>query len=173
MIYLWYPGFLPGTQEIDISKVETPWDDYSQDLSSERDRIMIRNPDWTQNQNKQQNILVRRSMNDTVRTVITNDRTFMDLRFVTLHFSNVRKERRLALEHLLLRAEGHYLGYKDPYGKCSVILMNTEDINIVQDARAGGGIINNPELKKIEDELASIDVSIAIVRTYDSVTING
>lgn len=173
MIYFWYPGFLPNSQEVDISNVDTPWDDYTQDLSTVRDRIMIRNPDYTTNQTKQQNISVRRSMNDTVRTVITNDRSFMDLRFVSLHFASIRKERRLALEHFLLCAEGHYIGYKDPYGTVSVILMQADDTTMVQEGRAGGGIVNNVELTKIEDELATIDLGIAIVRTYDSITIDG
>lgn len=171
MIYLWYPGFVPDSQDIDISEVEDPWDDYAQDLSDARNRIKIRNPNWVTDINKQQNIIVRRSMNDIARTTITRDRRLMNLRFCMLHFTNLRKERRLALEHFILRAEGHYIGYKDPYGICHVILLQASDIVLVQEARAGGGVI--PGLETIEDETASVELNIAIARTYATVTIDG
>jgi hypothetical protein len=175
MIYFWFPGFLPNSQDIDITKVEVPWNDYESDVTTVRDRIMLRNPNWVTDTTKRQNIIVKRAMNDTVRTVITNDRRYMDLRLCTLAFSDLRKERRIALEHFILCAEGQYIGYKDPYGKCHIILLGANDIPLTQQGRAGGGVIEKPgpTLQTIEDEIATVDITVVIVRTYDQITIDG
>jgi hypothetical protein len=174
MIYLWFPGFIKNTQEVDISLVVTPWNDYQQDVTTIRNRIQLRDPNWITDVIKQQNIQIRRSMNDTVRTFVTNDRKNMDMRECTLHFENVRKERRVALEHFLLCAEGGYIGYKDPYGKCHVLLLGPSDTPIVTQGRAGGGVIpDGNALKTIEDEVSTIDINVIFVRDYDQVTIDG
>ena len=172
MIYFWFPGFQDNTQEIDTSKVTGTWNDYTQDLSSVRDKTLLRNPDWITDLTKDSKIIIKRSMNDTVRTYITNDRQNMDYRMCTLHFAGLRKERRLALEHFLLCAEGNYIGYKDPYGVCHICIIGPNDLSFTVDGRAGGGIVAG-SLTLIEDEHSTVDLNIAIVRTYDSVNLDG
>ena len=173
MIYFWFPGFQASSQEIDITSVQTPSDDYSPKLSTIRTKIIVRNPDWIADQAKAQNVIVKRAMNDTVRSYVTNDRKDMDMRFCALHFEGLRNERRIALEHFMLCAEGSYVGYKDPYGKCHIIVFTENDTQFVQQGRAGGGVRKLDVSKEVVDEHATVDLAIAIVRTYDSVTIDG
>ena len=136
MIYLWFPGFQESKQDIDISKVNTPWNDlYTPlgpfEITAIRDKIILHNPVWMTDVAKPQEVIVKRAMNSTMRTYVRYDRyANMNYRTAALRFENLFNERKKALEHFLLCAEGHYVGYKDPYDQFHIVLVLTSDVSM-------------------------------------------
>jgi hypothetical protein len=177
MVYMWFPGFQENSQNIDISKVEVPWNDQYEpigpfSIAAVRDKIAIRSPNYITDLTKSNDIIVHFSMCSTLRTTIKSDRYNMDLRQCTFHFENMTKERRKALEHFILCSEGHYVGYKDPAGNYHVLLIFASEVTFTSDKRFAG---DGPETNyvKAEDEASSMDLPVLFVKSYGSLQEEG
>ena len=161
MIYFWFPGFAPGTSDLDDSLVSVPWDDHNWDITTVRNKIALRNPGFVQDFARPFSVIIKRSMSNAVRTYITTDRNDMAAKECTLTFRALRTERRLALEHFLRCAEGHYIGYKDPDDQNHVIIIKDSEITLTANQRAGEAVTGN-----VDDEIHTAALQVMIVRSF-------
>lgn len=166
MIYLWYPAFQSGDQELDISQVTGDWSDVNLPIDMPRTRIKLRNPDFYDSLEKPLRIETKRSMSGVLRTYVIRDRVDMDVHYVTMQFAALRKERVRALEHFIMCAKGSYIGYKDPDNVGHATKLEAQSIVIQTEARAGGP---GPGAVDYDDEHSKVAIRLMIVRTYDAI----
>jgi len=166
MIYLWFPAFESGTQDIDVSQVEDPWDDSNWSLDTARTKLKLRNPDFYDSIEKPTRIELKRAMSGSLRTYVIRDRVNMDTHYVTLQFQALRNERKLALEHFLMCAKGQYIGYKDPDDLLHAVKLETQDIVITTETSARG---IGPYGVDCIDDYSAVSIRLMIVRTYYAV----
>jgi len=161
MIYLWFPGFQEDSYEIDTTPIDAPWDDRDWPLDTVRNKIQMKNPDWVSDIQRVYNVIMKRSMNGVIRTYIKRDRANMEEYEITLSFKDIRYERRLAMEHFLLCAEGKYVGYRDPDGFDHVCKLLPGEWQFTAVGRAAGV---GQDGDTCEDEHHTFDIRLRIVR---------
>ena len=161
MIYLYTPAFIPDS----LGQVYVPdlddLEDTPVDWGTSRSFIMLHDPDYVQGYSRPGKVIMRRSMNDTIRTYVTHDRKLTSHRQITLRFNHLTTDRMKALEHLLISTEGKAIGYCDPDGRFYAALLLNPETAIVVD---NGGDTWGDDGEPIVSEWGSAELQLLLIK---------
>lgn len=139
MIWLYYPAFedasLNVMRQFDAGEIAAlkALDDSELDYSQPRHFVKLHDPDYLQEIKPPTRTVLRRSMNDTIRTYVIYNRKNTKHYDFSLRFDHLTTNRMKALEHFMLSTEGKNIGYKSPRGNFSACLVLNPDTLVTTD----------------------------------------
>lgn len=161
MIWLYTPAFVPGSlAEVNIPDLE--------DISDEeinwqvpRTFVKLHDPDYLEGIKKPTRTVLKRSMNDTIRTYVVYDRAVTRHFDFTLRFDHLTTNRMKALEQFILNSEGENIGYKSPRGNFSSCLLLNPDALITVDHP---GVTWDANGEEIISEWGNVELQLRVIK---------
>jgi len=139
MIWLYYPAFADSTlntlREFSSGEIEELklLDDSEIDYDQPRHFVKLHDPDYLTEIKPPTRTILKRSMNDTIRTYVVYNRQNTKHYDFSLRFNHLTENRMQAIEHFLLSTEGKNIGYKSPRGNFGAVLVLNPDTLVTTD----------------------------------------
>lgn len=161
MIWLYTPAFTPGSlQEVnepDLADV----DDSVLDYSEARTFIKLHDPAYLADLKKPRKVILKRSMNDTIRTYVVYDRKGTSHYDFVLRFDHLTTNRMKALEHFVLSSEGANIGFRSSGGYFAACTLLNPDMLITVDHP---GTMWDSQGNEVVSEWGNVELQLRVIR---------
>lgn len=167
MIWFYYPAFVDSTlntlrefSEVEIADL-TALDDSEIDYDQPRHFVKLHDPDYVTEIKPPTRTILKRSMNDTIRTYVEYNRSNTNHYDFALRFDHLTSNRMKAIEHFLLSTEGKNIGYKSPRGNFGAVLVLNPDTLITTDQP--GNTWDNTGVP-IVSEMGNVEIQLRLIQ---------